>query len=78
MKKTFLLLFSMMGILSAQAVDDNTVEVAYNGTTATVTVADNIASYITVSSDNSSHVIITSTIDGEEITYNLRDRKSVV
>ena len=71
MKKTFLLLFSMMGILSAQAVDDNTVEVAYNGTTATVTVADNIASYITVSSDNSSHVIITSTIDGEEITYNL-------
>ena len=71
MKKTFLLLLSMMGILSAQAVSDNTVEVIYNGTTATVAVADNIASYITVSSDNSSHVIITSTIDGEEITYNL-------
>lgn len=71
MKKTFLLLLSMMGILSAQAVDDNTVEVVYNETTATVTIADNIKSYITVSSDNSSHVIITSTIDGEEIVYNL-------
>jgi hypothetical protein len=71
MKKTFLLLLSMMGILSAQAVEDNTVEVSYSGTTATISVADNIASYITVSSDNSSHVVITSTVNNEEIIYNL-------
>lgn len=40
------------------AVDNNTVEIVYSGTTATVTVADNISSYVTVSSGTSSHVKI--------------------
>lgn len=38
------------------AVDPNTVEVKFNGNTATVTVASNISSYVTVSSGTSSHV----------------------
>jgi hypothetical protein len=44
--------------LSANAVDNNTVEIIYNGTTATVTVASNISSYVTVESGTSSHVKI--------------------
>ena len=40
------------------AVADNTVEVVYNGTTATVNVASNISQYVTVSSGTSSHVVI--------------------
>ena len=44
--------------MTALAVDDNTVEVVYNGTTATVTIAKNISSYVTVSSGTSSHVKI--------------------
>lgn len=40
------------------AVDNNTVEIIYSGTTATVTIADNISSYVTVSSGTSSHVKI--------------------
>ena len=71
MKKLFLLLVSVMGAVSMQAIDDNTVEVVYDGTTATVTIADNIAGSITVSSETSSHVVITSTVDSEEIIYNL-------
>ena len=39
-------------------VADNTVEIVYNGTTATVNVASNISDYITVSSGTSSHVVI--------------------
>ena len=40
------------------AVADNTVEVVYNGSTATVNVASNISQYVTVSSGTSSHVVI--------------------
>lgn len=60
-----------MGAASMYAIDDNTVEVVYDGTTATVTIADNIAGSVTVSSETSSHVVITSTADSEEIVYNL-------
>lgn len=49
----------------------NTVTVEYNGTEATVTVDDDIASYITVSSGTSSHVVITSTTEAVEIVYAL-------
>ncbi len=60
MKKTILTLAAIMiSIISAQAIDDTTVEINYNGTTATVSVASNISSYITVSSGSSSHVNIT-------------------
>lgn len=46
----------LAGINTAAAVDANTVEVFYSGTTATVTVASNISSYVTVNSGSSSHV----------------------
>ena len=49
----------------------NTVTVEYNGTEATITVDDDIASYITVSSGTSSHVVITSTAETVEIVYAL-------
>ena len=71
MKKTILILVSMLGVLSAQAIDDNTVEVKYEGTTATVTIAENIADVVTVSSATSSHVILTSATESVEIIYNL-------
>ena len=44
--------------MMAVAVDNNTVEIVYSGNTASVTVADNISSYVTVSSGTSSHVKI--------------------
>ena len=63
-----------MATLAVNAVDDNTVEIFYNGSSATVTVANNIRSYITDQS-NGSHVKL---IQGSgvndkvgEITYNL-------
>jgi hypothetical protein len=49
----------VMGSGTANAVDSNTVEIVYNGSTATVTVASNISSYITDASNGSSHVKLT-------------------
>lgn len=72
MKKFLLLFLTVTCTLAVQAVEDNTVEVVYNGTTATVTVADNIASVVTVSSGTSSHVVITSDTESEELTYSLQ------
>ncbi|MBR5728811.1 MAG: carbohydrate-binding domain-containing protein [Prevotella sp.] len=63
MKRILVLLVSMMGIMNMMAVENNTVEVIYNGSTANVLVADNIASYITVSSGTSSHVVIKQSAD---------------
>lgn len=60
-RKTFkqMVLACLLAIpMIAAAVDDNTVEIVYSGNTARVTVADNISSYVTVSSGNSSHVKI--------------------
>ena len=52
--------------------DNNTVNIVYSGSTATVTAADNVADYISASISNG-HVSITQTntdaIDGDEITY---------
>ena len=61
-------------VVSSQysGVEDNTVEIVYNGSTVTVTMADNISSYVTVEVSGA-HVSITQTntdaIDGGEITY---------
>jgi len=41
---------------TAEAIDDNTVEITFNGTSATITIADNIKSYVTDNSNGSSHV----------------------
>ncbi len=62
MKKIFTPLLVLMSLLAfptvSRAIDNNTVEIVYSGTTATVTIADNIASYVTVKSGTSSHVQI--------------------
>ena len=60
-RKTFIQMVSAFILaipMTAVAVDNNTVEIVYNGSTAKVTIADNISSYVTVSSGNSSHVKI--------------------
>ena len=53
-------------------VQDNTVTITYSGTSATVTVAGNVAQYVTPTV-NGAHVSIeqanTSDVDGDEITY---------
>lgn len=57
MRKTLLLIAALTTAFNtAMAIDDNKVEIVYNGNTATVTIANNISSYVTVQSDNSSHV----------------------
>ena len=62
----------MMCAMSISAKDSTpTVTVVYNGTTATVTIPDDIASYVTVSSGTSSHVVITSTTETDEYIYDL-------
>ena len=63
-----------MEVVSSQAsgVEANTVEIVYDGSTATVTMADNVSSYVTAEV-NGAHVSITQTnteaVDGDEITY---------
>lgn len=82
--KKILLSFAvfMISLISTFAINKNTVEIIYNGTTATVSVASNISSYVTVTSGSSSHVIIKqseafegidTTLDNEdgEIIYSL-------
>ena len=75
MKKLFFIITAFMATTAVNAVDDNTVEIFYNGSSATITVANNISSYITNLSNGSSHVKL---IQGSgvndkvgEITYNL-------
>ena len=59
MKKLLLIATAFLTSMgSAFAINNNTVQVVYNGTTATVTVANNISQYITVKSGTSSHVQI--------------------
>ncbi|MBR0273835.1 MAG: carbohydrate-binding domain-containing protein [Bacteroidaceae bacterium] len=61
------------------AVTDNLVEVVYNGTAATVTVAGNVAQYI-MAAVSGAHVTIvqnnTAAVDGDEITYQLSGSSS--
>ena len=75
MKRLFFIITAFMATLAVNAVDDNTVEIVYNGSSATVTVASNISNYITNLSNGSSHVKL---IQGSgvndkvgEIIYNL-------
>ena len=58
MKKTLLLLSVFTTIFAAKgnAQDDNTVEILYSGTSASVSIAANIAPYVTVESGESAHV----------------------
>ena len=57
---------------SSTDVDANTVSIVYNGSSATVTCADNVSSYVSASVSGA-HVTITQSntdaVDGEEITY---------
>lgn len=69
MKKVFLLLISMMGAMTMFAT--NTVTVVYNGSEAAVTIDEDVAGYITVSSGTSSHVVLTSAAEDVEIIYAL-------
>lgn len=60
MKQTIIALAILLGCsVGARAIDNTTVEIVYSGTTATVNVASNISSYVTVNSGTSSHVSIT-------------------
>ena len=53
------------------SVTDNIVEVSYNGSTATITVAGNVAQYLTIT-QSGAHVSIAQSDDlAEEITYTL-------
>lgn len=60
MKQFFLSIIALTtGVCSVSAVSNNYVEIVFNGSSATVTVANNIKNYVTVSSGTSSHVVIT-------------------
>ena len=73
MKRTSILFilfaFASYGIALAQ--NDNTVEVVYDGTTATVSVADNVAQYLTVNQQGAHVSIAQSDSLATEITYRL-------
>ncbi len=69
MKKVFLTLMMAFAYLLAWA--DNSVIVTYNGNTATVTVDDNVAQYLTVTQSGAHVSIVQSSNVAEEITYTL-------
>ena len=83
MKKILLTMLVLVACRAARAIDNNTVEIVYDGTSATVTIADNISSYVSCSSGTSSHVKLiqasdfagvdaTSSNDDGEIIYTLK------
>lgn len=58
------------------SVTDNTVEIGYNGSTATITVAGNVAQYITITQEGT-HISIAQSDDlAQEITYTLSGTSS--
>ena len=69
-----IILFVMFGFAIcafAQTPGNNTVEVVYNGTTATVNVAENVSQYLTIT-QNGAHVSIAQSASlADEITYKL-------
>lgn len=75
MKKKILSLMMLAAATAVHAIDNNTVEIVYSGTTATVTVADNISNYVTCSSGTSSHVVLVqaSTFAGVDATTDNED-----
>ena len=69
-----IILFVMLGFAVcafAQTPGDNTVEVVYNGTTATVNVAENVSQYLTVTQSGAHVSIAQSASLADEITYKL-------
>jgi len=82
MKRIAFILASLLVFCNQLIAEDNVVAIAYSGTTATVTIADNIASYVTLSSGTSSHVVLTQTnttaisSDNDEIIYRLSGTSS--
>lgn len=88
MKKLIVIFSALMATaMQSHAIDNNTVEIVYNGSTATVAVANNISSYVTISSGTSSNVVIvqnssfagvdaTDTNTSGEITYILSGSSS--
>ena len=70
----FFAFFMVAACLSAWA--DNSVTVSYNGTTATVTVDDNVAQYLTVTQSGAHVSIAQSSAVTEEITYTLSGTSS--
>ncbi len=73
MKNTAILfiLFAFAACGIAQAQSDNSVQVVYNGTSATVTVADNISQYLAVTQQGAHVSIAQSDSVASEITYTL-------
>lgn len=73
MKKmiTLIAVFALTIAAMAQTPSDNTVEVVYNGTTATVNVASNVAQYLTVTQSGAHVSIVQSDSLASEITYKL-------
>ena len=70
-KAILFILFAFAACGVAQAQSDNSVQVVYNGTSATVTVADNISQYLTVSQQGAHVSIAQSDSVASEITYTL-------
>ncbi|MCR5680497.1 MAG: carbohydrate-binding domain-containing protein [Prevotella sp.] len=79
MGKTFALADIDEITIDNSTVKDNSVDVEYDGTTATVTVAGNVAQYVTPTVSGA-HVSIAQTntdaVDGDEITYTLSGTSS--
>ena len=73
MKKSsiLLILIAFATCVAAQTPGNNTVEVAYNGTSATVAVADNISQYLTVIQQGAHVSIAQSDSLASEVTYRL-------
>ncbi|MBR1394095.1 MAG: carbohydrate-binding domain-containing protein [Prevotella sp.] len=73
--KKLLSIMALALAINASAIDNNTVEIVYNGSSASVTVASNISSYVTVSSGTSSHVKIvqSATFAGVDATSDNED-----
>ena len=80
MKKLLLSIATLMATLSAQAIEDNVVAITYNGSTATIEIASNVASYVNCTSGTSSHVKLiqssTTTKNPGEIIYQLSGSSS--
>ena len=71
MKKILVSAIVMLVSLGMMAQNDNTVNVVYNGTTATVSVANNVSQYLTVTQQGAHVSIAQSDSLSTEITYNL-------
>ena len=79
MGKTFTLSEIEAMTIDNTEVKDNAVSVSYNGTTASVTVAGNVAQYVTPTVSGAHVTIVqgnTDAVDGDEITYTLSGSSS--